>query len=247
MKSKNFQELIRLELGQYLSLPVLIFLISTAIVAVLAQPVNSLKPEFNYTNLYHGSGTIFLFLTFSVGAFLSRSFAGSLGKGEIKVLLSYPVRRWHLFLSKFLTMFISVFIIYGAAYSIHLYLYSLSIFEPMFYLSLFAFLLQIMLASAVSVAIAMVVKNEVMSMLAAVLILLGIDNIVGNQSLLSTQGRFTDLFGYVGQQTHGVPPFGHNIVISFNDFFMAMAIPLAIFIILFSISFVFFTRIMEVD
>ncbi len=247
MQSKSFLELVRWELGEYLSLPVLVFLISTAIVAVLAQPVISLNPELNYVNLYEGSGTVFLFLTFSIGAFLSRSFAGSLGKGEIKVLLSYPVKRWQLFLSKFLTMFIAVFLIYGTAYSLHLYLDSLSVIEPMFYLSLFAFLLQLMLACAVSVAIAMVVRTEVMSMLAAVLILLGLDSIVGAQSYLSTQGRFMFLFGYVGQQTHRLPPFGNNIVVTFNDAIMAISIPLLIFVVLFSASFVYFARIMEVD
>jgi len=247
MDSKNFVAVIRWELEENLSLPVIVFLIVSAIVSTLVQPVTSIHPELNFVNLYHGSDTLFLFLTFIACALLSRSFAGSLGNGETKVLLSYPVKRWQLFVSKFAAMFLVVFFIYGTAYSIHLYLDSLSLLEPMFYLTLFVFLLQLMFVCAVTMAISLVVKNEIMSLLASILLLLGFDNIVGNHSLLSTQGRFMALFGYFGELTHGIKPFGDNFVVTVDDVLLAILGPVLIFAVLIVLSFVYFIRVMEVD
>jgi ABC-type transport system involved in multi-copper enzyme maturation permease subunit len=247
MDFKNFIGIARWELEENLSLPVIVFLIVSAIISTLAQPVTSISPELNFVNLYHGSDTIFLFLTFSACAFLSRSFAGSIGRGETKLLLSYPVKRWQLFLSKFMAMFFAVFFIYGAAYSVHLYLDSLSLLEPMFYLTLFVFLLQLMFVCVVTVAISMLVKNEIMSLFASILLLLGFDNIVGIQSYISTHGRFRVLFGYFGELTHETPPFGDTFIVTADDVLVAILGPVLVFAVLIVLSFVYFVRFMEVD
>jgi ABC-type transport system involved in multi-copper enzyme maturation permease subunit len=224
-----------------------VFLIVSAIISTLAQVTTNTNPVLNYVNLYRGSDTVFIFLTFSACAFLSRSFAGSLAKGETKTLLSYPMNRWQLFLSKFMAMFLAVFSIYGTAYSIHLYIDSLSILESMFYLSLFVFFLQLLVVCAVAVAISMLVKNEIMSLLASILLLLGIDNLAGIHSLVSTQGRFMTLFGYFGELTHELPPFGDEFVVTSEDVLLAISGLLLVFVVLFVLSFVYFVKFMEVD
>lgn len=246
MAERKFFGLIRWELEEYLSLPVLAFLIASAIIAVLIQPGHSL-PHPQYANLHYGSGTVLLILTMVAGAFFARSYAGSLGRGEIKLMLSYPIKRWQLFLSKFTAMFLTIFIIYTIAFSLHIYLDGLSLFEPMFFLSLFSFLLQLMLACSIAIAVSMVTRSEIMSILAAVLLLLGVDNVVGTQSYLSAQGREFHIFQYFGKRIYGSCPFGDNNVVTATDVSIAILFPIAVFSVLISLSFLYFTRFMEVD
>jgi ABC-type transport system involved in multi-copper enzyme maturation permease subunit len=247
MHRPRFIRLLRWEIKEYLSLPILIFLIASAIIAVLTMNSSNVNADRNYINLYEGSGTVFIILTLIASAFFSRIFAGSIGRGEVKLMLSYPIKRWHLFISKFTAMFLTVFAIYSLVFSFHLYLSALSIFEPMFYLSLFAFFLQLLLACGVSVAISMVTKNEVMSLLAAVIMLLGIDNLVGYQSYVSAEGRFRFLFQYFGELTHGSLPFGKDFVVNSGDIVVAILLPVSIFVLSLIFSFTYFTRVMEVD
>ena len=247
MVFKNFVNLIRLELDNYLNLSVFIFLMASAIIAVLFQVTENILPANNYINLYSESGTVFIALTLVASAFLSHSFSGSITRHEVKLLLSYPIKRWQLFMSKFAAMFITIFTIYSFAYSLHLFIDKLSIFEPMFYLSLFAFLIHLLLVCAVSVTISLVTKNEIMSILASILLLLGLDSLAGNSAYLSGQGRFQYLFQYFGVVTHGSLPFGDSIVVTQDAVLGVILVPLSIFALLFFFSFVYFTRIMEID
>lgn len=247
MVQNNFFSLIQWEVKEYINLPILTFLIASAIIATLAKTSAINLPVVSYLNLYYGSGMVFTILTLVAGAFFCRSFAGSIGRGETKMLLSYPVKRWKLFLSKFTAMFLPIFIIYGVVYSLHLYIDSLSIFEPMFYISIFAFFLQLLLASGVSVAISMVTKSEVTSILAAVLLLLGIDNLSIAGSYFSAQGRFQFLFQYFGELTHNNLPFGENLVVTEGDILLAVSIPILVFVFLFLSAFIYYTRYMEID
>jgi ABC-type transport system involved in multi-copper enzyme maturation permease subunit len=245
MGQRSFFDLLRWELSAYLSLPVFVFLLASAIIAVLAVPLNILGD--NYVSLYNGSGMIFVILPLVTSALFSRSFAGGLGHGEVKLMLSYPVKRWQLFLSKFLAMFLPIFGLYGGVYCLHLYLDSLSVFEPMFYLSLFAFLLQLMFACAISVAVSIVTQSEVIAILAAVLLLFGIDSLGGDGSYLSGHGRFRFLFQYFGGLTHGSLPFDPDFVVTSSDVAVAILVPVLVFAVLIAVSFVYFARRLEVD
>ena len=149
-------------------------LIASAIIGVLSQTSIILLFKYNYSSLYMGTTLLFLFLTFSISAVFSRGFAGSLSRGEDKLFLSYPVKRAHLFLSKFIAMAFTFFVVFFAAFSMNIYLNVLSPFEPMFYVALFVLFLQVLLVCAITVAISMVTKNEVVSILASVLLLFGI-------------------------------------------------------------------------
>jgi ABC-type transport system involved in multi-copper enzyme maturation permease subunit len=243
----RFLNLVRWEIEEYLSLPVLAFLIGSAIIATLAQTNINALPGNDYVNLYFGSSMVFTVLTLVAGAFFSRSFAGSIGRGETKLMLSYPIKRNRLFLSKLTAMFLPILVIYCTTYLMHVYLDNLGFFEPMLYVTLSAFILQLMMACAISVAISMVTKSEIMSVVASVFLLLGIDSIAGSNSYLSGQGRFQSLFQYFGGITHGSLPFGDKLVVSPNDIVIAVLIPVLIFLLLIVLSFVYFTIYMEVD
>lgn len=247
MQKGNFFSLIHWELEEYLTLPVIAFIIVSAIFALLTHTTSIISKADSYLNLYYGSGTVFLFLTFVAGALFSRSFAGSIARGEIKLLLSYPVKRWKVFVSKFTAMFVVIFAIYGVTFSLHIYLDVLSPFEPLVYLSLFAFLLQLMLSSVISITFSLVTKNEIMSVIASVLLLLGIENVVGTQNYLSAQGRFKFLFAYFSELIRNVKPFGDNFLFTTNDVVMAILVPVLIFALLFILSFVYYTYFMEID
>jgi ABC-type transport system involved in multi-copper enzyme maturation permease subunit len=246
MNSKTFASLISWEIDEYLNLPVFCFLVASAVVATLFQGAG-FNPLGRWATLYDNSGQVFFVLALVVGALFSRSYAGNIGRGETKVLFSYPIQRWQMFLSKFVALFAVVFVVYSVSYSVNIYLLGLSLFEPMFFLVLLGFLLQLMLACGVAVAFSMVTKNEIISVLASILLLFSLDNITDSISYFSAQGRLAIFFQYFGGQLYGKSVLGANVIVSFDDVLAAVLVPLLIFVFLFVLAFVYFTRFMEVD
>lgn len=104
MAQHKFLGLMRWEIEEYLSLPLLIFLVASAIIATLSYTYFGAPTP--YYNLFYGSGTVLLILALVAGAFFARSYAGSIGRGETKLMLSYPIKRSQLFLSKFTALFL---------------------------------------------------------------------------------------------------------------------------------------------
>ena len=245
MTQHKFFGLMRWELEEYLSLPLLAFLASSAILATLSYTAfGSPTP---YFSLFEGSSTVLLILALVAGAFFARSYAGSIGRGETKLMLSYPIKRSQLFLSKFAALFLVVFAIYIPVYTVHVYLDGIAAFDPMVFLTLFGLLLELMLVCSLAVGISLVTKNEIMSILATVLLLFGLDNILGYRHILSAQGRIFYLLQYFGEQFHGTPPFLGEPAVTANDTLLAVFVPIAVFVILIGGSFVYFTRYLEVD
>lgn len=248
MKFKTFCGLVRWAFEEYLSFPMLEVIIVSAVIGVLAQTQTVIQFEYGYSLLYMQVGTLFMFITFTVSAVFSRGFAGSSSRGEDKLLLSYPVKRWHLFLSKFMAMFLTFIAVFFVAYSMHLYLSVLGLFEPMFYSGLFGLFLQLLLVCAVTVAISMITKNEAVAILSSVLLLLGIESITGSTSYLSAEGRLKFIFAYFGRLILGKAPYTlDNLVVTTDDIIMTISVPLFVSMFLLALSFVYFTRFMEVD
>ncbi len=247
MKHGTLRELFLWEFEHYLSTPVLVFIIASAIIAVLIQTLSTIDPTISYVNLYLGSTNVILFLTIISGALFSRSFGGGIGRGEVKLLLSYPNKRWQIFTAKFLSLFLVIFPVYFGSYCLHIYLDALNIFDPMFFVSILALLIQLLLVSSIAICVSMVIKSEIMSILATILLFLGIESIAGAQSLFSSNGRFFMLFQYFGKMSHGTPPFGETIVVSTSSVITIIAVPLGISISLLILSFVYFNKLLEVD
>ncbi len=201
-----------------------------------------------YSNLHWGIQNAFLFLIFGVSAVFSRSFAGSLAKGETKLLLSYPIKRWQLFLSKFVSLFAVISIVYSSAFSIQIYLLGLSPLEPMVYVSLFGLLLQLLLFCSISVVLSFILKNEIVSILASILLLYGLESIASSGiTYWSSAGRYKILFGYFGLFTHGELPSGFMFIPTIGDVAIAIAIPLLLSVSLIIICLVYYIRLMEID
>ncbi|NLB74895.1 MAG: ABC transporter permease subunit [Crenarchaeota archaeon] len=249
-KPRTFSRLVLWEIEGCLNLPILSLIIASAIIAVLVQTSSGRPFANSYINLYAGSSTLFLILTLIACTLFSHSFAGSFGKGEIKRLLSYPVKRWQVFLSKVIAITLIVFIAYATAFTLNLYLNSLSITESLFYVSLFAIFLQLLLVCAVSVAISTVTKSEVMSILISFLLILGLDNAFNIQSYFSSQGRFTYIFGYFERLTHpnaSIFSMVTDTPVTIEQLTMSVAFPILVAAIVLSTAFIYFTRKMEVD
>lgn len=243
---RTFQRLVLWEIEECLNLPVLSLIIASAIIAVLVQTSSSRALANSYINLYDGSSTIFLVLTLVASTLFSHSFAGSLGKGELKRMLSYPVKRWQVFLSKVIAINLIVFGVYASAFTLHLYLSSLSIFEPLFYVSAFVMFLQLLLVCAIAIAISMITKSEVMSILTSFLLILGIDYNVGVNSYFSSQGRFMYIFGYFERAVHNTNMAIYTPV-TVEQISFSIAIPIVAAAVALAAAFVYFTRKMEVD
>lgn len=247
MKKQTWGGLFRWEFEQYLSTPVLALIIASAIISVLIQTLSSVDPTISYLNLYAASSNVILFLTVISAALFSRSFGGGIGKGEVKLLLSYPNKRWQIFTAKFLSLFIVIFPIYFISYYLHVYLDALNIFDPMIFISTLLILIQLLLVSSIATCISMVVKNDIMAILATILLFLGIESIASAQNILSAKGRFFMLFQFFGAEFHGSPPFGSTTVVSSNDVISIIVLPIFISVILLLLSFLYFNRFLEVD
>ena len=243
---RTFQRLVLWEIEECLNLPLLSLIIASAIIAVLVQTSSNRALANSYINLYDGSSTIFLILTLVASILFSHSFAGSLGKGELKRMLSYPVKRWQVFLSKVIAINLIVFGVYASAFTLNLYLSSLSVFEPLFYVSLFVMFLQLLVVCAIGVAISLITKSEVMSILTSFLLILGIDYNLGVNSYFSSQGRFMYIFGYFEQAAHNTN-MAINTPVTFEQVALSIAIPIVVVAVALTAAFVYFTRKMEVD
>jgi ABC-type transport system involved in multi-copper enzyme maturation permease subunit len=220
-----------------------------AICTVLTLSVIETSATLSYSNLLSGIHTVFLFLIFVAAALFCHSYAGSLSKGETKLILSYPVQRSHLFLAKFIALFTVLFAVYAGVFALQIYLLALSPFEPLFYASLLFVALQLLLVCAISTALAIVTKNEMLSILVSALLLFGIENIAAHISLVSFTGRFTNGFAFVSQQVHGVLPSGAGVSVAptIGDTLLSLFVTIGLSAFLFVFSYVYYTRKMEID
>jgi ABC-2 type transport system permease protein len=245
-----FRTVAKWELQEYVNSPVLEFIIIAAMASILIYGMQSSSFLDQYHMLYYGPKNMFLFLSITVSVVFSRSFSGSFNRGEVKMLLSYPIERWKLFVAKYIVLFAAVFLIFAIIFSCNIYLLSLSIFEPLVYVSLLAIFVQLFIASTIAVAIAVLVKNEVVSVLASMLLLFGIDSfsadIGGSLTFLSASERFGYLFGYFGQLTKGANPISADIV-TVDTISLSILVPVCISIFLLIFLYMYFTRFMEVD
>ncbi|MDG6223801.1 MAG: hypothetical protein QCH99_11130 [Candidatus Bathyarchaeota archaeon] len=243
----NFFRLIQWEIQEYLNFPMLEILVFLAFYSILNQPTVVISHSMSYNNLRFGFNDITFFMTLGVGALVSRSFGASISKGEIKMLLSYPLKRWHVFISKVTALYIVFTCIYGLTFSFQIYLLKLNLFEPLFYISILSIALQLLVMCSVSTLIVMFVKNDIISIFASILFLYGFENIVSSTTLSSFAGRFNTIFGYFGILTHGTIPIGLVKEYTLNEAILALSIPIIISLILLGITLTYFVRLMEVD
>jgi ABC-type transport system involved in multi-copper enzyme maturation permease subunit len=245
---KTFFRLVLWEIENCLNLPVLSLIVASAILAVLVQSTSITGFTHNYGDLSTGARTIFLILTFVTCTLFSHSFAGSFGRGDLKRMLSYPVKRWQIFISKVFALNLIIFGIYASAYAMNLYINAISLLEPMFYVSLFTIFLQLLFVCAISVGVSLIAKSELMSIVVSFLLIFGLDNAFNFDAIFTSMGRFSNIFGYFAQITHPgslirVSP----VPVTFEQFTGSIVFPLLTAVVVLGLVFVYFTRKMEVD
>jgi len=244
-KSKSGDQLRRLlvwEFEEYFAFPMLEIVVVVVVLTVLTPNVIETLPVFSYVNLLSGIQVVFLFLIFVAGVMFCHSYAGSISKGEVKMILSYPVQRSKLFLSKFVALFSILFAVYAGVFVLQIPLLSLNPFEPLFYASLLLVGLQLFMVCTVATALSVVTKNELLSILASALLLFGIESIASTASLTTFTGRFAIGFSFVRQCFHG-----SWSSVSTSDLLVSIFVVLSVSILLFVFSYVYFTRKMEID
>jgi len=207
---------------------------------MLYKPITIFVFSNTSENLRLGINIVFIFLIFSVTAVFSRSYAGSLSKGEIKMILSYPVKRWELFCAKFVALFLALSLVYGAVFSLNIPLLALNPFEIAFYMSFMALLLQLIVVASFTTAVSLIIKNEIVSMLSSILLFFGLETMAGNSSSISANGRFDIIFNYFTRTPMTQQP-------SLEQLTMSIFLPLIISALLLIVSLFYFTRIMEID
>jgi hypothetical protein len=244
----QLRKLFAWEIEEYLAFPIVELVIFIAIFTVLTPTIIEISATRSYSNLLSGIQTIFLFLIFVAAALFCHSYAGSLSKGETKLILSYPVQRSQLFLAKFLALFTVLFAVYAGVFALQIYLLALSPFEPLLYASLLFVALQLLLVCTISTALSVITKNEMLSILVSALLLFGIENIASQIGLVSFTGRFTTAFAFVSQQVRGVlPTVGVLAAPTMGDALLSLFLTIGISSFLFVFSYVYYTHKMEID
>jgi ABC-type transport system involved in multi-copper enzyme maturation permease subunit len=243
MTNKNMFRLISWEIEEYFSFPVIELVFISTLILMLHQQPSNLEFTMRYKNL-NSSGiySSLIVISFTTGAIVSRSFAGSLARGESKMLLSTPVKRSELFLSKITAQFFVLFCIYLAIFSLNIPLLALDPFNLIFYCSVAALFIQIFLSSSIAISISLLLKSEAASILASVLLLFGLEILIGEGAYYSATGRYNVFFTFAEKIVKGVS-YGVNT----QDVLLAIFIPLVVSISLLGISFVYFTRVIQLD
>ena len=103
-------------------------------------------------------------------------------------------------------------------------------------------MLQLFLVCTISTALSLVTKNQVLSILASALLLLGIESMAYGGSFVTFTGRFTIGFNFVRQCVYG-----DLYSVSVSDVLVSTFVVLGVSFLLFVFSYVYFTRKMEID
>jgi len=240
--SGQFRKLLVWELEECFAFPMLEVVLVGVVLTVLTPIIIEISSAFSYINLLSGIQTVFLFIIFIAGVLFCHSYAGSLSSGKAKLVLSYPVKRSSLFLSKFIALFVVLLVVYVGVFAMQIPLLALDPFEPMFYVSMLLVALQLFLVCTIATVLSVVTKNGVLSILASALLLFGIESVVSSESLVTFTGRFTAGFSFVRQQVYG-----ELSLVSLSDVLVSVFVVLGISVVLFVFSYVYFTCKMEID
>ena len=196
--------------------------------------------------LGHSIGTVTIFSIFIVGALFSRSLAGSISKREMVVLLSYPVKRWSVLLSKFIVNFLTLFALFGAVFLFNIPILALDPLEPALYISLMILFLQLLFLCTVSMALSLTIKTETMSVLSSILLLFGFDIAATGLKPPYRYLSFTSGGGLLFDYFTGLF-YGAVSRFTFQDVVLAFSFPVLTSVLLLVLSFIYFQWIMQID
>lgn len=237
--------LILLEFEGYWSFPVLELVLFAGFFSILNQPASiSLTGYSSLNRGIYGIGILMQILI--VGLIVPRSFAGSISRREIVVLLSYPVKRWAVLLSKIVGNLIPMLTVLYAAILMAVPLLGLGFFEAAPYVLILTVSIQVLFLFSVAMFISILVRNEIVSIFIFLLLMLGIEfnplTISGPFTYL-TQIRSNDiLYQYLASVFYHAPS-----AYGFDQFAFAVSFILLISLALITIVFVYYQKVMQID
>jgi ABC-type transport system involved in multi-copper enzyme maturation permease subunit len=238
----SFGRLIILELEEYWGFPLFEIVLFAALLSILNR-ITTL--HYRQLDVYTwGFGTLLHILI--VGVIVPRSFAGSINKREIVVLLSYPVKRWAVLSSKIITSCFVVFGAYALAVLIDIPLLSLNPFQPAPYILMAIIFIRTLFLCTVVMLISIALKNETISMFVSTLLFLGLEFTLTTFEdpypyLTSMKGNEV-MYDYLTSFFY--PMRAHFTAQEFN---IALGFPLLTSLILIVISLIYFQWMMQID
>jgi ABC-type transport system involved in multi-copper enzyme maturation permease subunit len=181
----------------------------------------------------------------------ARSIAKGLGGNEIRVLLSYPVKRWETLLSKVSTVFIPTFVIFAVTYLFNaFYMYQLSPLNDLPYSFMISLFLPTLFITALSFGISFLTKDELKTVLLSLFTLLFLeftsDRIAAPFRYMSTSSIGTLINEYLISVSYGrLTNFLQDYTIA--DVQVALVFPILTSTILLAASFVYFQLRLDID
>lgn len=248
MSLKTLRRLCIWEFEAYWGFPFLEIVLSIAIISGLSYysgfvNVESKCREFGWA-LYQTYTQ--LIMIFAVGVSYSRSFADSINSKVMTVLLSYPLRRWEVFLSKFTTNLLSVYVIFGSNVIFNALLFDMNLLDSALYISLLILFVRSIFLCTVAMTVALVARQEAISILGSVLLLYGLEFATAilepPYPYLSMARGGALMFDYlIGSLCLGASN------VAFQDFLLAFLFPVVVSSILLSAGLIYFQHMMQLD
>jgi ABC-type transport system involved in multi-copper enzyme maturation permease subunit len=176
-----------------------------------------------------------------VAVFYARSVASCIEKREILVLLSNPIKRTSLFLSKFLTNLLIIFLICASVVVAGSYLMFLEPWDTKIFIGLLIVFINILFLSTLSFTSSLILKTTWGGTILPVIIYFGLAFGIPQNS----------------DFPKAIPPTGSNVIFdyltriaysqyTFEEFIVALVFPTIASIILLLVAFLYFRR-MEID
>lgn len=247
----EFEENFHFPILETLTFIAILFLIGFVSESMIYYEISGLIADTavdNYVGLSLSGYT--LISMFFTGFLFARSIAGKFSNGEMKTILSYPVRRIDLILSKFFANFIVLYLLFSSILVFDAVLTGFSVFSPLVGFTLLSFLVILLFLCSISMVISLFIKNEALSFFGFLLLIYGLEYYVFSKEPYSTyfsisQGSI-NIAAYLLKSYYSgkVSLFSY---ITFRMFLLSLLFQISVTIVLMLISFVYFVYFLEVD
>jgi ABC-type transport system involved in multi-copper enzyme maturation permease subunit len=232
--NKKLLQLMHWELEEIWRFPALELFVAIVVFFALNTP----RSDITYT---FSNFQLFIIQVILVAVFYARSVASCIEKREILVLLSNPIKRTSLFLSKFLTNLLIIFLICASVVVAGSYLMFLEPWDTKVFIGLLIVFINILFLSTLSFTSSLILKTTWGGTILPVIIYFGL------------------AFGIPQSADFPrvIPPTGSNVIFdyltrtaysqyTFEEFIVALAFPIIASTILLLAAFLYFRR-MEID
>jgi len=235
----SLARLTRLELDAYWGFPTVELVVFTGLLSV----ANRLETGSGQLNQgFYGFGILIQILM--IGTITPRTFAGSINRREMVVLLSYPTKRWKILLSKIVVSFAVPFIALSLGVLLNTYLFGASFLTFAPYVLMLVIAIQVLYWCSLSMFISIMLKNEIVSVFVFLLFMFGLE-----LNPLTASGQFA----YLTQLRSNMVMYGSILSLVqgsgtlSSDFGIAIGFPLLVSFALILLAIAYFEKVMQLD